>query len=129
MEYRREDHRVHLIVYHLIWCSKRRKPVLVDEIAHHCDLLIRAQCAERGWEVVGLDLQPDHVHLRVRVTPNDAAADVAKAVKRYTSHVLRGRYPALLKLPSLWTRSYLASTAESISRAMIRRYVEAQKGV
>ena len=129
MEYRREDHRVHLIVYHLIWCPKRRKPVLVDAVARDCDLLIRAKCAEQGWDVLALELQPDHVHLRVRVTPDDAAAEVAKAVKRYTSHVLRGRYPALLKLPSLWTRSYLASTAASISQTTIRRYVDAQKGV
>ena len=98
-------------------------------VARDCDLLIRAKCAERGWEVVALELQPDHVDLRVRVTPSDSPADVAKAVKRHTSHVLRGRYPALLKLPSLWTRSYLASTAEKISPATIRRYVNAQKGV
>ena len=33
MEYQRDEHRVHLIVYHLIWCPKRRKPVLVGEVA------------------------------------------------------------------------------------------------
>src|SRR5436305_5358609 len=91
LEYQRDEHRVHLIVYHLIWCPKRRKPVLVGAVARDCDLLIRAKCAERGWEVVALELQPDHVDLRVRVTPSDSPADVAKAVKRHTSHVLRGR--------------------------------------
>jgi putative transposase len=101
----------------------------VGAIARDCGLLIRDKCAERGWEVVALELHPDYVHLRVRVTPGDPAADVARAVKRHTSNVLRGRYPALLQLPSLWTRSYLASTAEMISPATIRRYVNAQKGV
>ena len=25
MEYQRDEHRVHLIVYHLVWCPTRRK--------------------------------------------------------------------------------------------------------
>ena len=33
MDYQRDEHRVHLIVYHLIWCPKRRKSVLVDDVA------------------------------------------------------------------------------------------------
>src|SRR5690348_17263655 len=40
MEYQRDEHRVHLIVYHLIWCPKRRKPVLVGEVAAECQALI-----------------------------------------------------------------------------------------
>jgi hypothetical protein len=28
-EYRRDEHRVHLLIYHLIWCPRRRKLVLV----------------------------------------------------------------------------------------------------
>ena len=40
MDYQRDEHRVHLIVYHLIWCPKRRKPVLVDAVASDCRKLI-----------------------------------------------------------------------------------------
>jgi REP element-mobilizing transposase RayT len=34
----------------------------------------------------------------------------------------------LAELPSLWTRSYFASTAGNVSQETIRRYIEAQKG-
>jgi putative transposase len=54
---------------------------------------------------------------------------VVREVKRLTSHELRLKYPALLKMPSLWTRSYFASTAGNVPRDTIRRYIEAQKGV
>lgn len=47
-----------------------------------------------------------HVHLFVRAWPTTSAAEVVKQVKGITSHELRGKYPHLLKLPSLWTRSY-----------------------
>ncbi len=43
MDYQRDEHRVHLIVYHLIWCPKRRKAVLVGAVAQECERLIRAK--------------------------------------------------------------------------------------
>jgi len=54
---------------------------------------------------------------------------VVREVKGLTSHELRLKYPSLLKMPSLWTRSYFASTAGSVPQDTIRRYVEAPKGV
>jgi putative transposase len=128
MDYQRDEHRVHLIVYHLIWCPKRRKSVLVGKIAADCRALIRTKCEEHGWHVEELAVQPDHVHLFVRVWPATAAADVLRAVKGVTSRELRAKYPQLLKLPSLWTRSYFAATAGNVSQETIKRYIEAQKG-
>jgi putative transposase len=64
-EYQRDEHRVHLIIYHLIWCSRRRKPVLVEPVAERCRALITEKCAEKGWELLALAIQPDHIHLFV----------------------------------------------------------------
>jgi len=128
MDYQRDEHRVHLIVYHLIWCPKRRKPVLAGKIASDCRSLIQAKCTEHGWHVEELAIQPDHVHLFVCVWPATSAADVLKAVKGVTSRELSEKYPQLRKLPSLWTRSYFAATAGNVSQETIRRYIAAQKG-
>jgi putative transposase len=121
MEYRRDEHRIHLIVYYLIWCPKRRKPVLTGDVARDCRTLIEAKCAEHGWTIEELAIQPDHVHLFVRVWPMNSASDVLKAVKGVTSHELRAKYPHLRKTPSLWTRSFFASTAGNVSSETIRR--------
>jgi putative transposase len=129
MEYQRDEHRVHLISYHLIWTPKRRKPVLVNAIAADCRALIEAKCVEKGWEIIELAIQPDHVHLFVRVWPSDSAADVVKECKAVTSHDLRRRHASLRKLPSLWTRSYLASMAGNVSSETVKRYIEAQRGL
>jgi putative transposase len=56
-----------LIVYHLIWCPKRRKPVLLNSIAADCRKLLEEKCAEKGWEILELAIQPDHVHLFIHV--------------------------------------------------------------
>jgi putative transposase len=130
MEYQRDEHRVHLIVYHLIWCPKRRKPVLVGDIAKDCQAIIERKCDERGWEILNLAIKPDHIHLFVRVFPETAASEVVKECKGLTSFELRRKYPdPLKKLPSMWTRSYFAATAGNVSQEVIQKYIEAQRGL
>ncbi len=130
LEYQRDEHRVHLILYHLIWCPKRRKPILVGKVKERCQQLLEQKCHTKGWDVVELAIQPDHVHLFVRVWPTESAADVVKELKRATSFSLRQEFkPLLSKLPSLWTRSYFAATVGSVSADGIKAYVQAQKGV
>jgi putative transposase len=129
MEYQRDEHRVHLILYHLVWTPKRRKAVLIGAIALDCQALITAKCAEKGWELIELAIQPDHIHMVVRVWPSDSAANVVKECKAVTSHQLRAKYPLLRRLPSLWTRSYFAATIGTASSEAVKRYIEAQKGL
>ena len=129
MDYQRDERRVHLIVYHLVWTPKRRKPVLVGGVAEDCRRLIGEKCQEQGWTVLELAIQPDHIHLFVQVWPSTSAAEVVKECKGITSRHLRKKYPQLLKLPSLWTRSYFAATAGNVSGETIQQYIKAQKGL
>jgi putative transposase len=129
MEYQRDEHRIHLIVYHLIWCPKRRKPVLAGNIARDCRPLIESKCDEKGWQILELAINPHHIHLFLPVWPSHSAAEVVRPCKGLTSRILRETYPVLRKLPWLWTRSYFASTAGNVSEKTIRKYVAAQKGL
>ena len=128
-EYQRDEHRVHLIVYHLIWCPRRRKAVLKGVIAERCKHLIEEKCLLKGWTLLTLAIQPDHIHLFVRCYPVDSASGVVKECKGNTAFYLRKEFPELKKLPSLWTRSYFASTAGNVSQEVIQRSIDAQKGV
>jgi putative transposase len=130
MDYQRDEHRVHLIVYHLIWCPKRRKALLTGKLKERLVQLIEQKCLEKGWDIFELAVQPDHLHLFVRLWPSDSAAEVVKELKGFTSYHLRQEFqPILSKLPSLWTRSYFASTAGNVSAETISAYIEAQKGI
>jgi putative transposase len=127
--YQRDEHRIHRIVYHLVWTPKRRKAVLTGDIATDCQALIEKKCSEMGWKILELAIQPDHVHLFVQAWPVTSAAEIVKECKRLTSHELRLKYPVLKRLPSLWTRSYFAATAGNVSAEVIQRYIAAQKGL
>lgn len=126
--YKRDEHRVHMVIYHLIWCPKRRKSVLTDNVAVDLRSIIEGKCDEQGWDIIELAIQPDHVHLFVQVWPTDSAADVVKHCKGLSARRLNEKYPERLKrLPSLWTRSYFVSTAGNVSKETIQRYIAAQK--
>ncbi len=101
---------------------------MVNGVKEDCMQLIKSKCEEKGWGVLELAVQPDHVHWFVQVLPTVSASDVVKQCKGATSRVLRKKYPHLLKLPSLWTRSYFASTAGKVSKETIQKYIAAQKG-
>src|SRR5579859_3056625 len=87
-EYQRDEHRVHLVLYHLIWCPRRRKSVLIDAIAKRCREVIEGVCKEKGWKILDLEVRPDHLHLQVRVWPSDSPAGVVKELKRATAFQL-----------------------------------------
>lgn len=130
MDYQRDEHRVHLIVYHLVWTPKRRKPILVGNIANDCNMLIRNKCEEKGWKILELAIQPDHIHLFIQAFPENSPSEIIKECKGVTSYFLRKKYPEVLKkLPSLWTRSYFVATAGNVSAETIKKYIEAQKGL
>ena len=76
--------------------------------------------------MVELAIQPDHVHLFVRAWPSVSAAEIVKECKGFSAFTLRKEFPELLRMPSLWTRSYFASTAGNISSETIQRYIAAQ---
>lgn len=124
--YIRDEHRVHLIVYHLIWCTKRRKPVLINEIKVDCEKHIKEKCEENAWQILELSVQPEHIHLFVRVFPTTTAYSVVKECKGITSYFLRKKFKELLKLPCMWSKSYFASTAGNVSSEIIRNYILSQ---
>lgn len=130
MEYQKDEHRVHLIAYHLVWTPKRRKPILIGDIANDCRHLIQEQCELRGWEIQELNIQPDHIHLFVRVYPEDSPAKIVKECKGITSFHLRKKYPEILsRLPSLWTRNYFVATVGNESAEASEKYIESQRGI
>ncbi len=126
MEYTHEQHTVHLIVYHIIWCPKRRRRVLIGKVAERLEQLICEVANENTWEVLQLAIQPDHVHLFLRANPYTLPTDIARLIKGRSSHALREEFAHLKRMPSLWTRSTFYSTAGNVTASVIEQYIERQ---
>jgi len=126
MDYKHEQHSVHLVVYHIIWCPKRRRKVLVGPVHDRLRQVIGEVASEHEWEIIRLAIQPDHVHVFLRANPYTLPSDIPRLIKGRSSHDLREQFPHLRKLPSLWTRSYFLSTAGNVSQEIIQKYIERQ---
>ena len=126
MEYKSNRSQVYLINYHLIWCPKRRKKVLVGEIKNRLESIIKQAANEKNVDILALEIMPDHLHLFVSTYPQLEIHKLVKLFKGRSSNLLRKEFPELLKIPSLWTRSYFVSTAGNVSSETIRKYIEAQ---
>lgn len=113
--------------FHVVWCPKYRRPVLVDRVRTRCDELIRAKCAEHDWAIVALEIMPDHVHLFVKTHLTDSPAYIANQLKGFTSRMLRQEFPGLKsRLPTLWSRSYFAATVGAVSADTVQQYIDTQ---
>lgn len=93
------------------------------------DALIREKASHLECKILNLSIAPDHVHLFVQAYPLLSPNRIIAQVKGYTSRMLRKEFPELLKMPTLWTRSYFVSTAGNVSAKTIAHYIESQKGM
>jgi putative transposase len=125
-KYIHEQHTVHHILYHIIFCPKRRRKVLVGPVHDRLKQIIEEVSKEQGWEIVELAIQPDHVHLFIQANPYTLPTDIARLVKGRSSHELREEFAHLKRMPSLWTRSTFYSTAGFVSQDTIQKYIERQ---
>ena len=126
-KYQHGRYAVYLSNYHLVWTPKRRKPVLVGEVERRLEEIFVEVAEQRGWKILALEIEPDHIHLFVSANPDVAIRDIVNAFKGRSSHDLRAEFPHLMKLPSLWTHSYFASTAGHVSSGTIQKYIREQK--
>lgn len=116
--------------YHVVWCPKYRRKVLVDGVDERLKEIAQAVAEEMRFEIVEMEVMPDHVHMLVEVDPQLGIHKAVKRIKGRSSHDLREEFPWLRRrLPSLWTNSYFVSTVGGAPLAAARRYIEDQKGV
>ena len=113
--------------YHLIWCPKYRRKVLVGDIKERLVELIHEKATELQLEIVEANIQPDHVHLFVRSKPIHSPQFVVGQLKGYTGRILRKEFSTLrTRLPTLWTRSYYVDSVGKLNEYTIRKYIQEQ---
>ena len=81
--------------YHIVFCPKFRRPVLVDDIALRLRGLLSGKTAELEMIVHALEIMPDHVHLFVESDPTRCLAEIVNRLKSFTSRVLRQEFRSL----------------------------------
>ncbi|WP_206886136.1 MULTISPECIES: IS200/IS605 family transposase [Alicyclobacillus] len=130
MEYKSNRNVVYSCKYHVVWCPKYRRKVLVNGVDERLKEILQAVAEERRAEIIEMEVMPDHVHLLVEVDPQFGIHRLVKLMKGRSSRILRQEFPGLRsRLPTLWTNSYFVSTVGGAPLAVIKQYIENQKSV
>ncbi|MGG6432369.1 IS200/IS605 family transposase [Anoxybacillus sp. D401a] len=121
---------VYLNQYHVIFCPKYRRKVLVGDIEKDLREIFYGVAKENDVEIKALEIMPDHVHMFISFDPRQHIHKIIQQFKGKSSRILREKYPSLKsRLPSLWTRSYFCCTVGHISEEVVMKYIENQKNV
>ena len=129
MEEIRSNHNVtYSCHYHVVWCPKYRRKVLVKGVDERLQQIITEGCQEHEATIEALEVMPDHVHLLVSVDPQFGIHRLVRLLKGRSSRFLRQEFPRLKsRLPTLWTNSYFVSTTGGAPLELVKQYIEGQK--
>ena len=129
-EYHSDGRMIYSCQYHVVFCPKYRRKVLEGDIEKRLKELIIEKQSEYGYDVLDLEVMPDHVHLLLDVNPKKGVETAVNMIKGYTSHELRKEFQSLrTRLPTLWTHSKFISSVGSVTLEVVKKYIEEQKSV
>lgn len=128
MKYKSNNNVVYSCKYHVVWCPKYRRKVLVGKVAQRLEEIITKRCSEMNVEIIEMEIMPDHVHLLIEVDPQYGINKAVRSIKAVSSNILRREFKELTtRLPALWTNSYFVSTVGGAPLEAIKEYIENQK--
>ena len=121
---------VYSLQYHLVWCTKYRKKVLKDGIEMECKKMLQDLAEEYRFQILAMEVMPDHIHLLVDCRPQVYISDMIKIMKGNLARWMFLAHPELKKElwgGHLWNPSYCAVTVSDRSREQVSAYIEGQK--
>jgi len=128
--YNKDNGLIYSCQYHVIFCPKYRRSILLDKIADRLKEIIYLKQEEYQYNIIELEIMPDHVHLLIEVNPKRGIYTIISKIKGFTSNTLRNEFPELKsKLPTLWTKSRFISSVGCVSLETVKKYIQEQKNV
>lgn len=128
MKFKSNNNIVHNCQYHVIWCVKYRREVLIDAVESRLKEILYQVSINVRCKIEEMETDKDHVHLLISCDPQFGIHKVVKTMKGRSSRFLREEFPALKsRIPSLWTNSYFVSTVGGAPLAVIKQYIKDQQ--
>jgi putative transposase len=131
MELKRASHCVYQIRYHMVFCVKYRRGLLV--LDERCSYLkqIFYEIGQRYWfEMEEMGTDGDHVHLFVGAAPKYSPSKVMQTVKSISAREMFKKFPELRK--QLWggefwsDGGYIGTVGDGINTEIVKRYIRQQ---
>ena len=128
IKYKSNRNIVYSCTYHIIWCPKYRRKVLIEEVETRLKEIISEVAMELNVEIIEMETDRDHIHILAEIDPQFGVMNFVKKAKGRSSRILRDEFHHLkTKLPTLWTNSSFIATVGGAPLEIIKQYVENQQ--
>lgn len=129
--YNRHNRRKYSLKVHIVLVTKYRKQLLQGSIADDVKQKILDIANTRGYEIVAMETDKDHIHFLLSYDATDRVCDIVKIVKQETTYYLWQKYNSVLskqywKKKIFWSDGYFACSIGEVSSATIQKYIESQ---
>ena len=129
--YNRHNRRKYSLKVHIVLVTKYRKQLLQGSIADDVKQKILDIANTRGYEIVAMETDKDHIHFLLSYDATDRVCDIVKIVKQETTYYLWQKYNSVLskqywKKKIFWSDGYFACSIGEVSSTTIQKYIENQ---
>ena len=129
--YYRHNRRKYSLKVHIVLVTKYRKQLLQGSIADDVKQKILDIANTRGYEIIAMETDKDHIHFLLSYDATDRVCDIVKIVKQETTYYLWQKYNSVLskqywKKKIFWSDGYFACSIGEVSSATIPKYIESQ---
>lgn len=129
--YYRHNRRKYSLKVHIVLVTKYRKQLLQGSIADDVKQKILDIANTRGYEIIAMETDKDHIHFLLSYDATDRVCDIVKIVKHETTYYLWQKYNSVLskqywKKKIFWSDGYFACSIGEVSSATIQKYIESQ---
>ena len=98
---------------HIVWIPKYRRSIL-DGHQDELKGILNSIAEKKQWEILAVEVMPDHVHLFVSVPPTVAPSEVVKTFKGQSGRHFLMAHPEFV------------ASAGDVSSETIKAYIEGQ---
>ena len=129
--YNRHNRRKYSLKVYIVLVTKYRKKLLKGSIADDVKQKIFDIANTRGYEIIAMEADKDHMHFLISYDTTDMVCDIVKIVKQETTYYLWQKYGSFLskqywKKRIFWSDGYFACSIGEVSSATIQKYIESQ---
>ena len=129
--YNRHDRRKYSLKVHIGLVTKCHKQLPKGSIADDVKQEILHIANTRGYEIIAIETDKDHIHFLLSYDTTDRVCDIVKIVKQETTCHLWQKYSSVLskqywKEKTFWSDGYFACSIGEVSSATIQKYIESQ---
>ena len=129
--YNRHNRRKYSLKVHIVLVTKYRKKLLKGSITDDVKQKIFDIANTRGYEIIAMEADKDHLHFLISYDTTDRVCDIVKIVKQETTYYLWQKYGSFLskqywKKRIFWSDGYFACSIGEVSSATIQKYIESQ---